>query len=257
MISALVGKHNDMKNLVKSLLRNCGIVISRIPRNRVRGLGLPEDLALLICTPAPICFDVGANVGQTISILKNSLMVPQIHAFEPATDAFAKLNGIFSKDHSIKLYQVAMGMQCGEADFNLFGDSALNSLLDLTEDAENIFEGSRLIGSERVRIETIDRFSKEAGITSIDLLKIDTQGFDLNVLRGAERMLRYGSIQNVLIEINFTSLYDGQNSAEDIIVYLRQFKLHLVDFYEKQRIGNRIAWCTALFTKGVTTSRDA
>jgi len=93
----------------------------------------------------------------------------------------------------------------------------------------------------------VDDFVKENDISSIDLLKIDTQGFDLEVLNGAKASLESGMIKNVLVEINFISMYEKQGSAGDVIRELESVGFVLVDFYEKVRQDKVLAWCTALF----------
>jgi hypothetical protein len=89
----------------------------------------------------------------------------------------------------------------------------------------------------------------EAGLTVVDVLKIDTQGTDLNVLRGASAALQSGTVRHVMVEINFVRMYDGQNEALDVVHYLRGRDLHLVDFYEKVYQANTLAWCSALFSR--------
>jgi hypothetical protein len=81
------------------------------------------------------------------------------------------------------------------------------------------------------------------------LLKIDTQGFDLEVLRGAMETLQSGLVKNVLIELSFMKIYQGQGSIPEIIELLDKQGISLIDFYEKIRQGNKLAWCTALFGK--------
>jgi len=81
----------------------------------------------------------------------------------------------------------------------------------------------------------------------VDLLKIDTQGFDFEVLLGGEKSFERGAIKNVLIELNFVRMYEGQGATIDIIEFLGKHEVHLIDYYEKVRQNNTLAWCTALF----------
>jgi hypothetical protein len=78
-------------------------------------------------------------------------------------------------------------------------------------------------------------------------LKVDTQGYDLEVLLGAEESLKNGLIKNVIVELNFVRMYKGQSSAKEIIDLLARYNILLIDYYEKERQNNTLAWCTALF----------
>ena len=85
-------------------------------------------------------------------------------------------------------------------------------------------------------------------MSQIDLLKIDTQGYEMQILKGASRLLAAGKVRTILLELNFVPLYDGQVWAHEIIGYLHERGLCLVDFYEKCRLNPYLGWCTALFT---------
>ncbi len=86
-------------------------------------------------------------------------------------------------------------------------------------------------------INTVDDFLANLGQPEVNLLKIDTQGFDLEVLRGAQQSLAAGRIGAVLVELNFSKLYCDQSAATDIIRFLADHRLQVVDFYEKIRAG--------------------
>ena len=114
---------------------------------------------------------------------------------------------------------------------------------------ENRFRDMKVERKETVRIKTLDWFLEQNRISRVDLLKSDTQGYDLRVLAGASESLRRGLINNVLVELNFVRMYAGQSEPDDILNFLAQHGLFLVDYYEKVRQSQTLAWCTALFTK--------
>jgi hypothetical protein len=89
----------------------------------------------------------------------------------------------------------------------------------------------------------------ENKISSVNLLKIDTQGFDLRVLQGSKASLRNCVISNVMIELNFLEMYTGQASATEILQFLSSYGLFLVDLYEKGFRGGVLGWCTAIFSR--------
>jgi hypothetical protein len=83
----------------------------------------------------------------------------------------------------------------------------------------------------------------------INLLKIDTQGFELQVLRGAERMLSERRICALMLEVNFSMMYQVQSPFAQILEQLDARGYYLVDFYQKARIKHRLSWCNALFCR--------
>ena len=83
----------------------------------------------------------------------------------------------------------------------------------------------------------------------IQLLKIDTQGFDLEVLRGSIAVFDAGAINNVLVEMNFAPMYSDQPTPAEIITFLGMRELQLVGLYEVERQDHCIAWSTGLFSR--------
>jgi hypothetical protein len=103
--------------------------------------------------------------------------------------------------------------------------------------------------SERnpVEINTVDDYCDSRQIEKIDILKSDTQGFDLEVLKGAERTIARGGIYLVYIEINFAELYKGLPPADEIMRFLREHRFSLVSFYRFNYINNHVGWTDGLF----------
>lgn len=73
-----------------------------------------------------------------------------------------------------------------------------------------------------VRVDTIDGYCERLGIQKIDLLKIDTQGNDANVLRGALRMLQNGNIHVFYVEVMLMPMYEGQAGLTEILSLAEQ-----------------------------------
>jgi hypothetical protein len=105
------------------------------------------------------------------------------------------------------------------------------------------------VNQVRASVVRLDDYAGRAGIGRIDLLKIDTQGYERQVLKGAEGLLARNRIDAVLVELNFVPLYEGQVWAHELIGLLQGHSFYLVDFYEKCRLGPFLGWCTALFAR--------
>jgi FkbM family methyltransferase len=166
-----------------------------------------EDVALRILAatspPAPardLCvFDVGANQGQYLEAAIHGLsnQPRSIHSFEPSAATFRALAERCGHITGARLNPFGLGARAGE--YDLFSDGERSGLASLTErQLEHLGISHQL--SERVRIETLDGYCADQGIEQIDLLKIDVEGHELDVLRGADDMLSRRRIRMVTFE---------------------------------------------------------
>lgn len=236
------------KQVVKHFLRDLNYYVTRAPKEVVNGLNLVDDLRQVVKAECPVCFDIGANEGQTIELLEHAFGHPKIYAFEPSSACFEILQSRhFQSD--VVLTNMALGRECGEMTLINYEDSTLSSFLELNEGPDNCFRNVAVKDKEAVKVCTVDWFVKEKQIEKIDLLKIDTQGFDLEVLKGATGSLKAGVIENVFVELNFIKMYKGQGDAYEIGRFLAGFGMYLIDYYEKERQGHTLGWCTALYGK--------
>lgn len=235
----------SLKPAINRLLYPLNLRISRAYKGRFTGLHLFSDLRVLIDAKSPVCLDVGANVGQTIENLQRTFRA-LIHSFEPAKKTFAVLRSRGYGDR-VHLHNHALGRNCEQREFINYSGSTLSSLLPVHTGEQNPFREVAERDREVVRVETVDSFLDRHDIARVHLLKVDTQGFDLDVLQGARHSLQQGRISYVLVEVNFAQLYDGQASAADIFGYLQRHDMQLIDLYEKEHRKNRLAWCSALF----------
>ena len=139
-----------------------------------------------------VLFDVGANQGEYLARALGNLG-PDVRAysFEPQSASFQNLQGRFAGDDRVHLQKIALGKETGTAE--LFFEA------DLARTASLYPSGlKRASHSELVNVSTVDAVCKEKKIHHIDLLKIDTEGHDMDVLLGASSALdcdRIGAIQ--------------------------------------------------------------
>lgn len=222
--------------------------VAYAPKALVAGFRFAEDVRLIIQTDSPVCFDIGANRGQTIELLQRTFRNPWIHAFEPAHQSFSALE-LRNYGPRVTLNQLAMGAHACQLEFTNYENPLLSSFLRLGNATENRFRSVKAEATEVVEVATVDSYVRDRGIQRINLLKIDTQGYDLQVLRGAEGCLKAGLIDAVFVELNFVRMYEGQADPNEITAFLAGHNVRLVDYYEKFREGNILAWCTALYAR--------
>jgi len=193
-----------------------------------------RDLACLI--------DAGANVGQTAAYLRSYFPRTQIHSFEPVRASFLQLQAGTKAFPNVHCRHAALGAARAQISMRLQEDSENNSLFagDLTG-----------FGSETVEVETLDAYCDEAGIGQVDLLKMDVQGYELQILRGAERLLAERRISFVYSEIGFSSEQKEIQDFSALHQELVRWGFSLAGFYEPFRWGPHkriLGFCSALYT---------
>lgn len=101
----------------------------------------------------------------------------------------------------------------------------------------------------KVRMDTIDSYMKNKGITIIDLLKIDVEGYELEVLDGAKQALERRTVKVILAECDFDPDDTQHTYFNDLWNYLRFRNFSFFGLYDVIRYGNRmgIGFCNALF----------
>jgi FkbM family methyltransferase len=193
-----------------------------------------------------VVFDVGANRGQTIDLICRSLRKPKITAFEPNPELIARLQAAYGTTN-ITLEGIALGSSSGVREFNVLENHELSSFLELDRSTSNPFRQTPLHVRCPVPVDTLDSYVKARGVNQLDLLKIDVQGYDLEVLRGASGLLADQLVETILIEVNFVQMYVGQGSFGEIERYLWDRGYGLLCMYEIVRTGECVSWATACF----------
>lgn len=154
-----------------------------------------------------LSLDIGANVGTYSSMLAKYLQT-QILAFEPSASSFAVLEKVAEGSGGrIKPVRLAFS--------NFEGTGILHSNEPLSETA-TLAEDVHAIGSnkEMVSISTIDTYAREHGLSSIDFIKIDTEGFEREVLQGMHSVLQEVRPSFIQFEFNILQLQRGYTLLE-------------------------------------------
>lgn len=227
----------------KKLLRPLGIELKRF----AFGMDPWADLSLLFeRNPAKVIFDVGANRGQTSLQLASLCLEAKIWAFEPNPNLFPKLEKKVSRYERIMPMQMALGDRQTTLPLHIMGSDLNSSLLHYArEDGQD-----RMVQTVEVPVTTLDLFCKEKRIAPINLLKTDVQGFDLQVMKGAQGLFERDQIHAVFCEINIHKMYEHQGSFEETYAFLFANGFRLCGLYDLIREkGFHIHWCDALFIR--------
>ena len=226
--------------------RLCGLEV--LPASSV-GIDPVRDAAAFAGRPFKHVFDVGANEGQTALQFTRTFPEATVYSFEPFPDGFEKLCATAKLRPKIKPFQLALGDQAGRRKFYLTRSTCTHSLLPTSPQAHT-YLGKRMdsAGEIEVTITTLDSFCAEHHIPQIDLLKLDVQGYELNVLAGASGLLNSRKIGLILTEVNFVPLYESQAYFHQVYQFLLDRGFQLVSLYNETRWdGPALNWADALF----------
>lgn len=239
-----------MIRFVKKAMRSFGFDLVKMQGNRLCNRDLFEhDVRVFIPENNPVIFDVGANKGQSIRFFKEIFKAATIYSFEPNSALYTSLLSLYGNRSDIRLYPYALGEGSGVMDLIVYANNELSSLKRIERNTVNPFSDEPIKQEEKIAIESIDDFVATNGIKKIDLLKIDTQGYELEVLKGAANSLKSGMIRNLYIELNFISIYENQSDYVEIIELLRSQHYILAGLYELNRPEHYLRWANAFFKK--------
>lgn len=240
-----------MKKLLRRIAEHLGYRYFKIAYQPV-GLDHAHDVSRFLGSArnVKVVFDVGANEGQTAEHYARAFPSAQIYSFEPVAATYQSLVERVSKWPRVRTFQLAFADRNRTARIQLASVSGWNSLRN------ELSDNCSSTPHELVEIRTLDSFCAEQKISHIDLLKTDTEGFDLEVLKGAEVMLRAQQIQFILAEVTFHPENTYHTSFFRFAEYLQGLKYHFVGLYDDDvaPFGRPpVNYCNALF---YSTQRD-
>ena len=211
-------------------------VYSRLPR----GVDLVWDIRLYLkrCR-IDVVFDVGANVGQSGVNYLSWFPGARVYCFEPAADTFSQLQRAVGKRERIECFRLAFSSSQGQGrivhgsfDFGgnvLVGGSVTRFLLT-PSNAPTIRNEDRM---EDVDLDAVDSFCGHQGIDRVGFLKIDTEGGDLDVLKGAACMLDRNRIDIVQVEAGMNNGNTTHVSFEALKEFLEARRYYLFGVYDQ------------------------
>jgi FkbM family methyltransferase len=227
---------------IRRALATRGVVVTR--RRSLR-FGVDELVDIERLLPrVDVVLDIGANDGSTALSFASAFADARVYAFEPIPSTFATLAREVAGHSRIACFNVALGAGESELTIRLKAKSGHNSLLDVAEPGP---------GAVTVTVTTGDSWASAQGIEHVDVLKIDTEGYELEVLRGFERLLQAGRVACVLAECELERVTkEPHASFFDLYEHLTERGLGLVSLYTDAIWSNRFARGNALFMRRVS-----
>jgi FkbM family methyltransferase len=164
--------------------------------------------------------DVGANVGQYATRLRQGGWGGRIVSFEPLPDAHAVLEKAAAPDALWEVApRMALGAGAGTVSLNVSAESDMSSALPFVPEMADLLDSAAYTGTVTAPLARLDEvFDRYAGNTDRVLLKIDTQGTEAAVLEGASGIL--DRIQGIQLELSIVPVYQGERGYLDMIATL-------------------------------------
>ncbi len=207
---------------------------------------LDQAIKSIIKKKNPIIFDVGAHEGESIDRFKNLFQNPIIHSFEPQSKIFEKLMNKKKNDKDLVLNNFALGSKEGNQEIFVNSNTAASSYLNI-DNKDKFFKSLKTIQKEQTRIDTFDNYFNKIKVNYIDLVKIDVQGLEEEVLKGAHKSLN--KVLLIEIEIVFVNLYEKHSSFYQIENILKNydFELYSLSSISLNKQNDRIRNLDALY----------
>tara|TARA_Y100001968_G_scaffold333658_1_gene398037 strand:+ start:2743 stop:3591 length:849 start_codon:yes stop_codon:yes gene_type:complete len=190
-----------------------------------------------------VIFDVGANKGTYSEIILSSCPESLIYAFEPIPEVFSSLKSSLGQNPQVQIFQSALSEK--EEKILLFYDENNDGNTSAVKGVQDSIHGLTSYKEVKSDSTSLDIFCSSKNISSIDLLKIDVEGFESKVLKGAKILLQEKRIKMVQIEYGKANLfsryflYDYFNDySEDYVIgklypkgviWFNQYKTELDD----------------------------
>ncbi|MBL6764906.1 MAG: FkbM family methyltransferase [Verrucomicrobiae bacterium] len=236
-------------------LRKVADRLSTPGAKEARKLRVPLDLYRLyrrlgeltqICT----VFDVGANTGEFASWTAKCLPEASIHAFEPLTVCHERLRAAAARHPGMSVHTCALGDRAGMTEMFQNDYSPSSSLLPMEDRHRELWPKTAGDKAVEVEVRTLDDVVAETKAAGPAFLKLDVQGFEMHVLRGAEKALA-NEVAIVMCETLFEGLYEGQAEFLEMLRFLDERGFRFLEFADERRLGEngRLIYADAVFVR--------
>lgn len=223
-----------MKNIIRNFINSIGFDIVRVKNQHG---SLSEHLSNVFAAKNIDCIiDVGANSGQFGSFIRKIGFDGYIASFEPVKSVYDKLEMMAKEDDKWLCYNLALGDKKEKKTLNVYESTIFSSFLEVNEYSKNIWQSLDNVVPEIVDVVRLDDIlggiADRTGCANF-YLKMDTQGYDINVFRGAvESLERISSIQS---ELSLIPIYDDMLPAYEILKEFHQNGFFISGMYPINR----------------------
>lgn len=218
------------KSAVKRVFDKLGYRLLR--KDRCSG-DMFEDLQhVLRGSSVNVILDGGASVGD--SAVKLRVLFPQarVYSFEPQKSSFQQLANAARADANIVPIQAALSSQRGHAVLHVASHSPASALSQPTARGVQCYPGLiESTSTQETDTHAIDEWRAQTGTDTIDILKLDIQGHELQALQGAVGLLTSTPPRAICLEVSFVRLYENACLYHEVDEFLRRYGYWLYKYY--------------------------
>lgn len=185
------------------------------------------EIKRLIPEESPLIIDGGSHKGEFIDLVSRQYLNPVVYAYEPIPSLASELREKYKNKKNIIIKEAALGSGKNTAILNVTNKLPASSILNSGNYADKYHSDGMEI-KEKINVSQF-RLDEEIN-DSIDILKLDLQGYELVALKGAQGILE--RIKLILVEVEFVSLYKDQPLFADIDNFLRTNDFRLLNLYD-------------------------
>ena len=173
---------------------------------------IPYEVIAKYLPSAPVILEAGAADGASTSEMAKFWPAARIHAFEPVPEAMRLTEQATSNVRDrVSLYPCALGSTPGQFEMNVSGggDAGGSQSSSLLTPSGHLDEYQNVVFKQRIEVEVVrlDDWAQQEGVEKLDFLWLDLQGFELEALRGAEKLL--SGVSAIHTEVSHRQLYEG------------------------------------------------
>ncbi len=174
-----------------------------------------------------LVIDVGANLGQYGSLLRDLGYKNQIYSFEPIGEVFEKLQRRAAKNDKWEAFNNGVGSKSESLFINISENFVSSSLLQITDASTTAKPDTKFARQEKISVITLDSFFKDRRIESWKnpFLKIDVQGYEKQVIDGSLMILK--NIAVLQIELSLIKLYEGSMLYKEVISLMEELGFYM------------------------------
>ncbi len=216
----------QIKHEIRKILWNFGYDISTIDQT---SSPLARRKKMLEHFNIETVFDIGANSGLYAKELRDDLSYSKrILSFEPLSSEFRELEKNAINDTNWEVFNFAIGDIDERLKINIAGNSFSSSILEMLPAHQSHAPESNYIGHEEIEVKKLDSiFSNLCKKKQNVYMKIDTQGFEAKVLKGAENSLPH--IDTIQMEMSLVPLYEGELLFNDLYLLMINYGYSLIN----------------------------
>ena len=188
-----------------------------------------------------LIFDVGAHKGESINLFLKNMTVKNIISFEasPLNFKFLEINkkNLEKKfpNTKITIENIALGSDDKIIVFNQFNESSSSTMNDINQESEyfkrkfnllNFRNKKDIYKSFKLKTETLDNYMKKNNFDKISFLKIDTEGYEYEILKGLKKRIEY--IDTIMFEHHYDNMIVKKYTFSDINYFLKKNNFHQI-----------------------------